>query len=478
MFKVELRNPEAFKSYPADNLAGASTFSDAYCLSQFAAATCTQPSKEKALKIAKHIDVKKALFDTGHHTTLQHSDHYLTFHIDNIPVSLVTFGLHLTHPFSNTSQCSGRYCTSMFETDDNSEIISYMRCFIIMNGSNVIFNNEKQKAVIDWVLKGIKFYKDNIERAKELVREAMLNERCHYPGDLDLQCRRIAQEQLRCVLSTIFPTRLVYTINITTLFSMYAVAWNTPMRSLLKQMIDSVPGDDIAKFAASISPSMNSYTPEFEQNVNHAEASIVSEPFVDVHFESMGGLAPRKLYDLYKSDSNNRVLDTLQFDPNVNPISTADSIIRVDVEVPVSTFGQDQRHRTIKRSNPIVTGSFYVPPIITKIEGAEDFCKQYMSEYLELCGDISTSDMIHFIPYGATVAYTKEADVRAYLHSANKRLCWSAEPTIAKMERETINQLLEDGLEEIDAPCLNDKCHEGKRYCGRPLKERTERELI
>ena len=48
-------------------------------------------------KLGDMIDVKKRLFDTGHHSTLEHN--YWTFMIENIPVSSVVFGLHLTAPF-------------------------------------------------------------------------------------------------------------------------------------------------------------------------------------------------------------------------------------------------------------------------------------------------------------------------------------------------------------------------------------------
>ena len=480
MFNVELLNPNAFKTQVGDKSA-------VYAMSQLAAATCTQPSLMKAREIAPKIDVKKALFDTGHHTTIQHANHFLSFHLDNLPVSLVTFGLHMTHPFYSSSQCSGRYCTSLFETNDSSVLVKYIDTFIREFCPTAALYQSNIIKLTSWVFRGIDFYKRNLDAMAVLVEAAIKKERPFYPGNLKLQSRRIAQEQLRVVLSTIFPTRLVHTINFTSLLSMYASAWNNPLKNITRKMINQVPDIDFDNVISDILTShadVESFVPKFDHNVQGIYVELLSEPTVDVNQFCRDSHVYEKLTRLYGSNKNNRVLDTLNFDPNTNPISYDESTVKVSVELPVAAYGQDQRHRMIKRSNPIVTGNFYVPPLVRQLPGAEDFCKEYMTDYLKLCNEMTNDDMIHFIPYGATVRYIKEADVRAYLHSANKRLCWSAELAISNMERKTLQQLEERAHNRmdipciIDAPCVDDKCHEGNRFCGRNLAERSDRELI
>lgn len=475
MFNVRLLNPEKFKDLM-------SIFDDfptnAYQLSQFAAATCYQPTHEKVIKSAPHIDVENSLYRTRHHTTIQHGNHYLTFEIENIPVSLVTFGLHLTHPFYNSSQRSGRYCTTMFDLGDEV-MTDYIDSFINSNCHDVCDTILGKEMVVNWVRDGINFYKNNINKMCELAEAAIRHERPHYTGNVKLQAERIAQEQLRCVLSTIFTTRLVHTINVSSLLSMKAIAWNTPLRELLRMMCDTLPDGKFKEFAKELDTlDYNEYVPRYKTDYG-TNTGLCCAPDVEVDPKCIYSGVNSKLIELYNGKFNNTLLDTFFFNPNTNTIDPDNSTIKSYVEIPVSAFGQDQRHRTIRRSNPTVTGNFFVPPLVDQLPDGKSFCADYIAEYIELTKSTSTGDMIHFIPYGAMVSYTKEADVRAYLHSANKRLCFNAESTISAMEKMTVQQL--SGVlktDTIDAPCATGKCPEGKRYCGRDLAHRTDRELI
>jgi hypothetical protein len=91
-------------------------------LAKHAANTCyqskTPPIEEVSEKAISFVE--KRLFDVGHHTTIQHS--FFTFEIDGISISDITFGLHLTSPFYNSDQRSGRYCAEMFTDPDYQAI--------------------------------------------------------------------------------------------------------------------------------------------------------------------------------------------------------------------------------------------------------------------------------------------------------------------------------------------------------------------
>ena len=93
-------------------------------LSSYSALTCYNPDLPE---VGKTIDVKKRLFETGHHTTLQHN--YYTFAIDGLAVADVTFGLHLASPFYNSDQRSGRFCIDMFKNPDYDGFSSYIKTF-------------------------------------------------------------------------------------------------------------------------------------------------------------------------------------------------------------------------------------------------------------------------------------------------------------------------------------------------------------
>lgn len=471
MFKVELLNPDVLMCNNNNSIA--------YRSAQQAAASCYQPNFDKIVQAASKIDVEKLLFLTGHHTTMQHADHFLSFHLSNIPISLITFGLHMTHSFYNTSQCSGRYCTDIF---NKTRIVFdvFVNEFIAKYCSDIRSNSFQFNKLNKWLNSGIEFYKSNIAQIEQFAEEAIRNERPFYKGNISLQAKRIAQDQLRVILSTITPTHLIHTLNIISLLSLYEVAWNHPLQSLTYQMIDESlnKSDFINMYHKLISSDFKEFTPDFEIESN---TNLIFDPIVYVDKDVVRSKAVDKLIDLYNSDSNTRVLNTMMFNPRINPIdSDSNSTIKMTVNVPVLTFGQDQRHRTISRSNPTITNKFYVPPLLSNFPNIVDFCQQHYEDYCELA-QYSKRDMIHFIPYGAVVRYVKEADIRAYLHSLNKRLCWNAESAICKMERETIRQMCELGNDDklpFNPPCIDSKCHEGSRFCGRNLISNLDRNYL
>ena len=206
---------------------------------QRAASTCYQPSIELAHKKCVNIPIREGLFNTGHHSTMQHSNATFSFNIEDVPVSLATFGLHYKHPFYATSQRSGRYCTSMFSENSEVNIADYIRRFLELHTS-IPSDSALGKDIITWVKDGFMIFNDLLPEITENAKAAIATERPNYKGNIDLQASRMAQEQLRNIISTIVPTGMMYTINLSALISMYFVAWNSPMRAVVKQMIDEV----------------------------------------------------------------------------------------------------------------------------------------------------------------------------------------------------------------------------------------------
>jgi hypothetical protein len=464
MFTVTLMNPENFVvgEYDAPALGAA----------KLAGATCYQPNADAACSAAKKINAETVLFKTGHHTTFQHPEHMLKFYLDNVPVSLVTFGLHMTHPFYNTSQRSGRYCMDMFTAKSHDQLEEHIESFLkVFTNINDVYH----PAVTGWVFEGINFFNENIDAVTALAKDALFKERPNYKGDFDNQARRIAQDQLRCVISTIVPTGLQHTINLTTLYAMNLVAWNYPLKVIFEKMHHELLLRNFPNMIKGIKYTAKPFIPHFE---NYGDVEIATDVVVTV------GAQPNDefidlLTDTYLSKENLRNLNILPFSPVTNTMGEwGERRLLARIEVPVITYGQDQRHRTIKRSNPVVLNKFYLPPLLRQLPGAAEFCKEYTERYFELCTVLGKGDMLHFIPYGVMLRYTKTADVNAYLHCVNKRLCWNAESTIANLERKILTQLYESDRVPIGPPCEHGACHEGKRFCGRNLKNRDQRDLI
>jgi hypothetical protein len=447
---------------------------DSYFSAQLAASFCYKSSVQSAYDSASKIDVKNTTYPSEHHTTLQHAPMYVTLDMDNIPVSLVTFGLHLIHPFYNTCQRSGRYCTEMFKVNNNTSagaIDNYVRDFI---NSYIHKCSDDYEVIIDWVLTGFEFFNNELPSMIDMAEEAMKSERPHFSRDYQLMAKRIAQEQLRCVISTIVPTGLQYTANILTLAAMAKSAWNSPYKNLTKAMLNAAITDDKLRDVYS-DVLIDNEVMTWHPRICKYECDVINEPVVKM-ISCPPDYVSAKLGRYNKLHDR---IDLTQFHPNANLIdSRYTSDIKSEISASVATFGQDQRHRTISRSLPEITGDFYIPPLLRKNPKYTAFIRKHMGEYLRLCRDVGIRDMIYFIPYGAVVKYVRKADTRGWFHSQRKRLCFNAQEEISKISELELKQMPKIVLKYVSEPCCNGVCIEGSRYCGRDMINKKSRILI
>lgn len=446
MFYAKLHNRENFVN-------------NAYHTAQLAGSKCVNNDIKSTHDKSFDINVEKVLMNPGHHTAYgQHADHYLTFDIENIPVSLATFGLHYMHPFYNSSQRSGRYSANIFKND----IVQYAIDFC--NQFN--YGRTDVDEITDWISKGISYYICNIDECITLAKEAILYERCNYKGDVDKLAEKLAQEQLRCFISTITPTGLYHTLNISSFLALHRTAWNAPLQLLTELMGNELKDTFVENHL--IRKNLNYHCPDFYANINDYNPEVVYEP--NVMLCNTNNRTIEELFnlnDIY-DDTN---IDTLMFDPNFNNDDES-YVFENYVFVPVSIYAQDQRHRMIQRRNPIITGDFMIPPLVAKLKDVSSFALEFINEYNDLVNNIGPDRMLFFIPYGAMVSYKRSCDIRPYLHLLKKRLCHNAELTICKVEQMVLNAMYEQvGNEHYIGPtCFNHSCLEGKRTCGRSSK--------
>lgn len=125
-------------------------------LSSHAAKKCYTGQENPAL--GQLIDVNARLFAPGHHTTLQHN--YFTFSLEDVPVSACVLGLHLTSPYYNTDQRSGRF-SKMYNNPDFDGIEAHLKAF---------YPTQDIQSVMNFVKKGAQIYADNIESLTELAK--------------------------------------------------------------------------------------------------------------------------------------------------------------------------------------------------------------------------------------------------------------------------------------------------------------------
>ena len=200
----------------------AETNKDPTALISHAARVCYTMDPEL---LEKPINVKDRLFTSGHHTTLQHT--YFTFFIENVPISTMVFGWHLTSPFYNSDQRSGRF-SKMYLNPNFDEISESLNCF---------YSSKDVALVMPWIRKGCELYAKNIEHLTELAVKFIKNER-PYANDkyIEQNAPKFAQEQLRMFLSQCMFTALDTTINLSTLTALWRSAWSPEMRTLTDAM--------------------------------------------------------------------------------------------------------------------------------------------------------------------------------------------------------------------------------------------------
>jgi len=419
-----------------------------------AATTCYQATLPK--QGGKIIGVEQALFNTGHHTTLQHW--HVTFAVDGLSVGDVTFGLHLTSPFYNTDQRSGRFCSSMFANPDFAAIEKYVRTYWPE------VRDDKILRVIAYLKMGLDFYAENLEEATALSRKHLSEERPNISEkNLAANAGKIAQEQMRMFIPIIFPTGLFYTVNLSALFAQWAVAWSPTMRAITDMMRDLVLERN-PELSYMFNPMWRRKGNDWYPKRAGALAGCLTKPIYRLE-EILWGKNV-----VIPNPEDMHPIDLLHFMPEY--MNNSDTIIKSKVFISCATMGQDQRHRTIRRSEPEFTGAAYLPPLLAEM-GLDRKLQEVMARWAEVSSHLPRTLATNLAPYGAMVSYRKKGDLNALAHEMAKRCCWCAQEEIYHLATQMRKQVLRKNpnLEWLfSPPCISKgACGEGGRYCGRDL---------
>lgn len=432
-------------------------------LASHAALECYQSEPPE---LRKTIDIENRLFKTGHHTTLEH--HQFTFNVEGIAVSDITFGVHLCAPFYNSDQRSGRFCAKMFTNPDFNLIREYIEVFWPELKGRRRHGRDKRIEVIDFIKTGVEIYQRNIDEATKLAAELISEERPYASADyIRVNAPKIAQEQLRVFISTIFPTGFDFTVDLIMLASLYSAAWTPGLVELTRQMA-SIVTEHHPEIAYVFSRRGKTWAPIKD---GLSVGKIMTKPqFVLLRLDEEDDTIP-DIRDTFP-------VDLLHFLPeymgnNINGIETT-------VEISVSCMGQDQRHRTIGRGSPTFTGNFYLPPVPALLPDGLRLANVILENWRWLTKMLPPTLATAITPYGAMVNYKKRGSLNAVFHEQGKRLCWCAQEEIYHLSR-YLRRSIESGsmhgdsplLKALEPPCFTiGKCVEGARYCGRDISLR------
>ena len=422
---------------------------DITTLSSYAAKICYTADVPE---LGQLIQVKERLFTPGHHTTIEHN--HFTFLLNGLSVSSVLFGIHLNAPYYNSDQRSGRF-SKMYDNPDIESIREYLHSF---------YPTEDIDSAICFIQKGVDIYQRHIRSLTDLSAQIIRRDRPFATEKyIEQNAKKFAQEQLRVFISQVTPTALVTTVNTSALAALWRVAWSPEMRQITDKMRDAVLSvqPDIAYMFDETKRTGQDWFPRLEQKI----ATIRTEPVCTLLAADPGTEVIPSMKDS---------VDLLPFSPFAmnNQIRT----IHTQIEVSCGTMGEDQRHRSIHRGEPVITGAFYVPPLLA-MAGLQETARNYMQDYLDLSDKLSPALMTTIMPYGAMARYEKQATVNALLHEQGKRLCWCAQEEISEIARQLRAALKQKHLslgDKLAPPCYTGSCHEGVRFCGR----QTRRDLV
>lgn len=423
---------------------------------------------DEEIGIPRQIDERKlqlvrGVFGSGHLTPFEGG--MFEFRLWNIPVGDVTNGLHLTHPFHNSTQTSGRFCRGMYSNPDLSAIAAHIRHF----WPDVL------SAYLDRVMRYVdqcnQKYLGLLPKAEEEARHLLSVARPNLRGErLEKISKKVAQEQLRMLIPVIFPTRLNHSLSLIALIAMYRVAWTPALRDITAQMKDQV----VSKWPELEELFGRPAGPEDEWSCSLPdglrEASVYDEP------EVVGPVAVDGLERFVLPGSGDfGPLDLLHFRPQLMDDRVGG--IRVPtVRMSLATLGQFQRHRTVHRGTPSFVGGIYVPPAVEGCGGAGT-AKEVMQTWLDLSSELPPTLTMAIAPYGAVVEQSYQSSFLALIHEFQGRLCWAAQEEISNLSRKVREGIVastgvsadHDLLQTLAPPCHKaGKCREGKsRYCGR-----------
>ena len=424
----------------------AKTDVDVTTLASYAAKVCYTSEPPE---LGQLIKVQDRLFGPGHHTTLEHN--HFSFLLDGVSVSSVLFGIHLNAPYYNSDQRSGRF-SKMYDAPNMGELKENLKS---------LYPDEDVEKAVQFIQKGSDLYQKYIG-PMTILAEKVIREDRPLANDkyVEMNGKKFAQEQLRVFISQAMPTALITTVNLSSLAALWRVAWSPEMQLVTNQMKDAV---------LAVQPDIGyMFDSGKRQNINWSP---------EMQFDSVCTKTTpvcRLIAADIQSNQFPKATDSVDILP-FSPMAMDNNVdrVRTEVELSCATMGQDQRHRSIHRSRPVLTGAFYVPPLI-KMGGLEAEALAYMQEYADLKKDLSPELMTTITPYGAMAKYQKEAPLNALIHEQEKRLCWCAQEEISEVARQLKQQLKQAYpavADRLAPPCWQAGCREGVRFCGRQVNK-------
>ncbi len=477
----------------------------------------------KAVELRDRI--ARSTYQAGHLTTRQHPNFIFT--IDNVSRHLVWCFLH-SHPFYNSEQVSQRYVEvkadryhvpSSLDRDESLRSL-YLQAMQEMTEAyfELIRLLEPEAARL--------FY--SIFPARRRTPERWQN-----------TIHKKAMETARYVLPVATHTYLYHTINGLTLHRYrrmaqacdvpqeakdlvdamwYAVCDHDPLYA--SEMRDSMPLEettefrffsefygneaaDMPGFSAGLQRQMSKqFVREFDESLqgrisrlcgaNDAAAGTLGASVRAVLGLPVSALSDQDALGLVLDPARNRHLGSTLNESTMSRLTRSLYNVQFTFQKKIShtADSQDQRHRTVPASRPVLMKQFtgdvdvVVPELIQQSPSALEYYQEQLSglyrtivRFLDAGG--REEEAVYMLPNAFPIRFFESGDLLNLHHKWKARSCYNAQEEIFRASVEEIEQAatILPGLEEyLRAPCYLRKrsgekpfCPEGNRFCGIPV---------
>ncbi len=454
-----------------------------------------------------YLPMVQSLYQAGHHTTFQHS--YLHFSMENISRHSIWSFLH-SHPFYNSEQVSQRYVKvkkdQLFVPEGLNETTLgiLQECYQWQIDSYQNFAKRLESLAESEYLKRFKSRKGTKIAKKEVQKK----------------CWEIA----RYLLPVGTTAYLHHTVSFITLLRYYRLCdvFDVPMeqKEIVRQMMAEIISEDSNLPEIIQDPLPLETTPEYAFFQTY-EKSWVPSGFCQEFDKELNGKVSRLIdYQVNQeqtlarslrevgglgSDVEDSKLIGWVMDSNQNSLhgeslnlGTHSKLMRCllhshyvfQKKLSHSADSQDQRHRMIPGSRPILERHFtgepdYVTPFLINLD---DELKKEYSHKMERNWDFVNKGLSHgmsfeqasyMLPNALAIRFSESGDLLNLKHKMAMRLCYNAQEEIWQASLEealqitnvhpTIGKFLLPPCTIRKAASVRPICPEGPRFCGVPV---------
>ena len=457
----------------------------------------------------QRLNIGAATFFSGHHTVYQHA--HFEFGLENVSRQLVWSFLH-AHPFYNSEQQSQRY-------------VRMDRAQAYVPQVDLYFNAESRAIYERAIARAWSYYRELssllVPPSREILLDiwhisAMSNPKRIQKIERSAEKRAI--EIARYVLPVAAFTTMVHTVSGIVLHRLWRMcaASDTPSeaRAVISEMVALAkdidpqffdrfgiePLDELPEWKSSSSNASQSesFAKEFDAQLNGRTAALVD---YSANAPAVVASAYRAVLGLSASDcSDAEALDRL-LNPSRNLYRL--ETLNVGVHAPMMralqhatyTFAkkishtadsQDQRHRMIPGSRPLLTladtrePDYITPALLKENPRAKEVYERAMqdawhSKNLLLDRGVPQEIALYLLPNAKSIRLVESGSLLHLLHKWTMRTCFNAQEEIYQSSLDEVAQLREvhpQLAKYIGPPCYlragvtTPICTEGSHFCG------------